>query len=97
MLDSLVKLRALVSMKTSLIEALRSDLETAVGRIMRLESRVTELEREQTWWKQQDEEQERQGTSIDLPVVTIRKTERFNLVEDPDAMWKKGTHNRNSS
>ncbi len=69
-------------MKSVLIEALRSDLETAINKIMRLEGRVEQLEREQAWWKMQDEERERQGTSIDVPVTV-------NLVEDPDALWNK--------
>ncbi len=89
---SINKFRALINMKSVLIEALRSDLETAVNKIMRLEARVTELEHEQAWWKQQDEEAERQGISIDLPVIKIAKHETVDLTDDPDAMWRKGTH-----
>ena len=91
MLDTINKMRALVNMKTTLIEALRSDLDTAVNRIMRLEARVEELEKEQTWYQQQDEEQERQGQSVDVPVTT-KECSSLDLIEDPDAMWRKGTH-----
>jgi len=63
MKDTLLKLRALVSMKTTLIHALQEDLATAHRRMYLLEIRVTEaekmivkIERENPWWKPLDDE-----------------------------------------
>jgi hypothetical protein len=46
--DLSVKARALINMKTTLIEALRSDLADAVNKIMRRDARIEELERQAT-------------------------------------------------
>lgn len=111
MLDTINKMRALVSMKTTLINELRSDLRTAESRITRLEGgidqlhtqnvdlqcRVAELEQEQAWYNEQDKEMERQGKSIDVPITLVKECSSLDLVEDPDAMWKKGTHDREQS
>ena len=113
MIDTISKMRALVNMKTTLIAALRSDLEATINKVMRLETRVEsitthnttlihkvadlrkrvdELELEQAWWQAQDKEMEAQALTLDLPVVKVIKRETIDLTEDPDAMWKKGTH-----
>jgi len=65
MKDTIAKMRALVSMKSSLIEALRADLEAALRKVTRrdyritaLEERVAELEAlsDQAWYEAMDKD-----------------------------------------
>ena len=61
--DTIAKVRALVDMKTALIEALRKDLVTAVRIIRTRESTIERLQKEnqqlqQQWWLQQDEDEQ---------------------------------------
>jgi len=69
--DTLNKLRALVSMKTTIIKQLSTDLRVAELRIIHLDVRVKALEEESSWWKALDKEQERLGARDDEDMVDV--------------------------
>ncbi len=56
MKDTLLKLRALVSMKTTIIKGLQEDIVTANRRMAFMEARLEIIERDNPWWKPLDEE-----------------------------------------
>jgi len=79
MKDTIAKVRAIVSMKSCLIDALRADLEAASAKIMALEAENEELRSSVEWWQAQDrdeawiasladEEAERRGLKVDVTV-----------------------------
>ena len=100
MKDTIAKMRALVSMKSTLIEALRSDLEAAARKITKLEAQVAKHE---AWWEAMDKDndyiarlnpvseyQDGYGPAMlhgeELGAKTsVAKT--VDLTENPDGMW----------
>lgn len=56
MKNTMMKLRALVGMKSTLIKALQEDIKTANRRMQLMECRITEIERDNPWWKPLDDE-----------------------------------------
>ena len=93
--DTIEKVRALVSMKTALIDALRGDLETAAQRITHLEAKIDELEsvlrfqHENAWWKTQDEEMSREELKASVELEMSSESEPMTFEEGLDASWEK--------
>ena len=81
MKDTLVKLRALVTMKSTLIAAIQESLAQARVKIIlledeasMLEGRVLELEKESAWWKSLDESMTRRETEAHADEVHVDVT-----------------------
>lgn len=81
MKDTLVKLRALVTMKSTLIAAIQESLAQARVKIIlledeasMLEGRVLELEKESAWWKSLDESMARRETEARADEVHVDVT-----------------------